>query len=74
METDVDFLYVADSSANMIKVWRKGGTFVGAFGGSGTALGRLTSWWGLDLSPSGTSLYVAEVNGERVQEFAVVAS
>ena len=32
VETDVDFLYVADSSNNMIKVWRKGGTFVGAFG------------------------------------------
>ena len=74
VETDADFLYVADSSNNMIKVWRKGGTFVGAFGGPGTALGRFNLPWGLDLSPSGTSLYVAEMNGERVQELAVVAS
>ena len=74
VETDADFLYVADSSNNMIKVWRKGGTFVGAFGGPGTALGRFNFPWGMDLSPSGTSLYVVEMNGERVQELAVLAS
>jgi DNA-binding beta-propeller fold protein YncE len=74
VETDADFVYVADSGHNMIKVWRKGGTFVGAFGGSGTALGRFNFPWGMDLSPSGTSLYVVEMNGERVQELAVLAS
>ncbi len=74
VEIDADFVFVADSSANMIKVWRKGGTFVGAFGGPGGSLGRFNFPWGMDLSPSGTSLYVVEMNGERVQEFAVVAS
>ena len=73
VEIDADFVYVGDSFANMIKVWRKDGTFVGAFGGPGTALGRFNVPWGMDLSPTG-SLYVVEVNGERVQEFAVVAS
>jgi DNA-binding beta-propeller fold protein YncE len=74
VEVDASFVFVADSSANMIKVWRKDGTFVGAFGGPGTALGRFNFPWGMDLSQSGTSLYVVEMNGERVQEFAVVAS
>ena len=74
VEVDADFVYVADSSNNRIKVWRKAGTFVGAFGGPGTALGSFNAPWGMDLSASGTSLYVAEMNGERIQEFAVVAS
>ena len=73
VEIDTDFVYVADSSNNMIKVWRKDGTFVGAFGGAGTALGRFNFPWGMDLGPTG-SLYVVEMNGERVQELAVVAS
>ena len=45
-----------------------------AFGGPGMTLGRFNFPWGMDLSPLGTSLYVVEMNGERVQEFAVVAS
>lgn len=73
VEIDTDFVYVADSSNNMIKVWRKDGTFVSAFGGAGTALGRFNFPWGMDLSLTG-SLYVVEMNGERVQELAVVAS
>ncbi len=71
VEVDADFIYVADSGAGTIKVWRRNGTFVGAFGGG--SFGAMQFPWGMDLSTTGT-LLVAEQNGERVLEFRVVAS
>jgi DNA-binding beta-propeller fold protein YncE len=70
IESDGTQVYVADQAANKVKVWTKTGTFVTAFGGGGTGLGRLQGPIGLDLTPSGR-LYVTEMSGERIQEFAV---
>ncbi|HEY3240864.1 MAG TPA: NHL repeat-containing protein, partial [Acidimicrobiia bacterium] len=70
IESDSQRVYVADQTANKIKVWTKAGAFVGAFGGGGTGLGRFKGPMGLDLTPAGR-LYVTEMSGERVQEFAV---
>ncbi len=67
---DATHVYVADTNANQIKVWTKTGTFVGAFGGGGTALGRLRAPMGLDIL--GDMLYVAERTGERVTVFRIV--
>ena len=48
----------------------KTGQFVMAFGGGGTALGKMFNPHGMDLTAAGR-LYVVEQTGERVQEFAV---
>jgi tripartite motif-containing protein 71 len=63
-------VFVADTNTNQIKVWTKGGQFVGAFGGGGRTLGRMLSPMGLDIR--GDMLYVAERTGERVQVFRIV--
>jgi DNA-binding beta-propeller fold protein YncE len=70
-----DYVFVsdADPSANKIKVWSKQGTFVTAYGGGGTALGRFQSPKGMDMTPNG-HLYAVEHSGERVQELLVVTS
>jgi hypothetical protein len=52
-------------------VWAKDGTFLGAFGGGGTALGKMRGPMGLDLSADGSELLVTEFTGERLLEFAV---
>ena len=67
---DATHVYVADTGTNQIKVWTKAGQFVGAFGGGGSALGRLLSPMGLDIR--GDLLYVAERTGERVTVFRIV--
>jgi DNA-binding beta-propeller fold protein YncE len=72
IETDGARVYVADQSASRIKVWTKAGSFVGAFGTSGSGLGALRAPMGLDLTTAGR-LYVTEFGGERVQEFAITA-
>ena len=72
VEVDTNFVYVADQSANKVKVWTRGGTFVTAFGGGGSGLGRMFAPIGLDLTPAGR-LYVTEFTGERVQEFVLLA-
>jgi DNA-binding beta-propeller fold protein YncE len=72
VEVDADFVYVADSGAGAVKVWRKNGTYVGSFSGAGSAFGALRVPWGMDLAAG--HLYVAEQNGERVLDFAVNAS
>ena len=58
---DAAHVYVADTDANRIKVWTKGGLFVGSytFGGS-PILGPM----GLDIV--GNRLFVAERTGERI--------
>jgi DNA-binding beta-propeller fold protein YncE len=61
---------VSDAATDQIKVWTKQGTFVTAFGGTGTALGRFQVPKGMDLTPDGR-LYVEEQLGERVQELRV---
>jgi hypothetical protein len=79
---DGTYVYVADSSTHKVKVWTKTGTFVLAFGGRGTALGKMITPQGLDLA-SGSActggspcLYVAEQsaagsNSDRVQEWSL---
>jgi DNA-binding beta-propeller fold protein YncE len=70
VEVDANNVYVADVDTHKVKVWTKAGTFVTAFGGGGSGLGRLLNPHGMDLTPAGR-LYVVEQTGERVQEFAV---
>ncbi len=63
---DAAHVYVADTDANRIKVWTKGGLFVGSytFGGS-PILGPM----GLDIV--GNRLFVAERTGERIRELQI---
>jgi DNA-binding beta-propeller fold protein YncE len=72
VEVDANFVYVADKTANKVKVFTKAGQFVLAFGGGGKGLGRMQGPVGLDLTPDG-HLYVTEFTfgNERVQEFLV---
>jgi DNA-binding beta-propeller fold protein YncE len=68
-----NYVFVSDAAANTIKVWTKQGTFVTAYGGGGTALGRFQAPKGMDMTLDG-HLYVVEHSGERVQELRVVAT
>lgn len=70
VEVDATNVYVADVDTHKIKVWTKAGTFVTAFGGGGSGLGKMFNPHGMDIAPNG-NLYVVEQTGERVQEFAV---
>jgi tripartite motif-containing protein 71 len=70
---DANYIYVADTNANRVKIFTKSGTFVGATLGGGTAPGRMLGPIGMDMTANG-HIYVTEQGGERVQEFAVMAS
>jgi tripartite motif-containing protein 71 len=70
---DATYVYVTDTDSNQIKVFTKSGTFVGAYGGGGKTPGRMLAPIGMDITSTGR-IYVAEQNGERVQEFRVVVS
>ena len=63
---DASYVYVADTDANRIKVWTKGGAFVGSYTFGGTPfLGPM----GLDIL--GNRLFVAERTGERIREVRI---
>jgi streptogramin lyase len=63
---DATYVYVSDTDANRIKVWTKGGTFVGSFTfGSAPILSPM----GLDIA--GNHLFVAERTGERIRELQI---
>ena len=72
VEVDANYVYVADQTANKVKVFSKTGDFLLAFGGGGKGLGRMQGPAGLDIGPDG-HLYVTEFTfgNERVQEFAI---
>ena len=71
VEVDADFVYVADTQSNKIKVFDKTtGASVIAFGGTGTTLGKMVQPQGLDLGPNGT-LYVMELGTERIQKWSL---
>ncbi len=73
VESDSEYVFVADVPAHKIKVWRNDGTFVMAFGGRGQGLGKLNQPQGMDLTPSG-QLYVTEQGNERVQIWSLYGS
>ncbi len=64
-----DWVIVADTLSNDLKVYRRDGTFEATFSGWGTGLGRVRSPSGLDVL--GDRLYVAERDNERVQVFRI---
>lgn len=67
-----DTIFLASKSGNQIRMYSKGGTLTGTFGGSGTGLGRFRSPVGVDLV--GDRLYVMEFGGERIHELRVSVS
>jgi tripartite motif-containing protein 71 len=67
-------MFVADTKSNKIKVWNVSGgtpTFIEAFGGGGTKLGKFQQPQGLDLSPYDGSLWVCEQKNERIQQLTI---
>lgn len=70
IEVDTSYVYVADQTANRIKVWTRAGEFALAYGGGGSTLGRFQGPMGLDLTSTGR-LYVTEFTNERVQELSL---
>jgi DNA-binding beta-propeller fold protein YncE len=67
-------MFVADTKSNKVKVWDVSGgtpTFIEAFGGGGTKLGKFQQPQGLDLSPNGSFLWVCEQKNERIQQLAI---
>lgn len=72
VEVDGTYVYVADQSANRVKVFSRAGEFLTSFGGGGNGLGRMQGPMGLDLTADG-HLYVTETTfgNERVQDFLV---
>lgn len=69
VEVDANYVYVSDTDANKIKVWRKDGTFVREIGSTGGNLGQYQRPQGMDLVDG--RLFIAEQTNERVQELAV---
>ena len=70
---DANYVYVADTNANRVKIFTKSGTYVGSTPGGGKTPGRMLQPIGMDMTAAGR-IYVAEQGGERVQEFSVAAS
>jgi DNA-binding beta-propeller fold protein YncE len=70
---DANYVYVADTNANRVKIFTKSGTYVGSTPGGGTAPGRMLQPIGMEMTPAGR-IYVAEQGGERIQEFSVTGS
>jgi DNA-binding beta-propeller fold protein YncE len=64
-------VFVSDNKTHKILIFTKAGQFVAATPGGGTALGRTLGPMGMDIN--GARLYVAEANGNRVQEFRINA-
>jgi sugar lactone lactonase YvrE len=70
---DANFVYVSDSGANKIKVFRKSdGTFATAFGGRGSGPGQMFVPEGMALGPSGL-LYIADSGNNRIDVWCVIA-
>lgn len=73
IEAGGGFLFIADSQSHQIKIWTDPGpgigqaVFVMAYGSRGTAAGQFIQPQGLDLSPDGQLLYVAEQGTDRIQ-------
>ncbi|HEX3147806.1 MAG TPA: peptidyl-alpha-hydroxyglycine alpha-amidating lyase family protein, partial [Gemmataceae bacterium] len=65
-----DRLFVADGRADWIQVLGPDGKSLGRFGEKGTGPGQFRMPHMLSIDSEG-SVYVAEVNGKRVQKFAV---
>ncbi|MGZ8578576.1 MAG: NHL repeat-containing protein, partial [Actinomycetota bacterium] len=63
------YVFVADNKTHKILTFTKSGQFVASTVGGGTGLGRTLGPMGMDVA--GNSLYVAEANGNRVQEFRI---
>lgn len=70
LETDANYVYVADTNLHRINVYTKNGGCVTWFGTKGSALGQLKRPQGLDLTPSG-HLYVAEEFNDRIQDWLI---
>jgi tripartite motif-containing protein 71 len=67
-------MFVADTKSNKIKVWdvsHATPTFLEAYGGGGTKLGKFMQPQGLDLSPYDGTLWVCEQKNERVQQLTL---
>ncbi|WP_257308239.1 NHL repeat-containing protein [Geothrix fuzhouensis] len=61
-------VYVADSAANLIKVYGPTGAKVREFGGAGAIAGKFDFPTGLWVSPAG-EVFVADQNNNRIQVF-----
>jgi sugar lactone lactonase YvrE len=64
-----NYLLVADTKLHKLRVYTKGGSFVGAFSGGGSKLGRMFGPQGMDLL--GNQLYTMEATGERITNWQV---
>jgi len=62
-------IYIVDGVNNMIKVFRKDGTFAFSFGRKGALKGQLKYPLGIDIGNSG-KVYIADSGNQRVQIFS----
>jgi DNA-binding beta-propeller fold protein YncE len=61
-------VYVADTGNDRIQKFSSDGTFIAAWGSSGTGPGQFLAPWDVATSPGG-SVYVVDLNARRVQRF-----
>ncbi len=66
------FLYVADATVQMLKIFDTEGYFVDDYGTYGDRLGAFTNPLGVFSSPGSLRLYVADRGNHRIQHFDVV--
>jgi len=69
VQVNATHVFVADNKTHKISIFTKSGQFVASTPGGGTALGRTLGPMGLAID--GARIYVAEANGNRVQEFRI---
>ena len=78
VEADQNFVYVADTQADNVKVYRKSGELAGTIGSAGKLLGQMEDPQGLEIVPGPlpgqSKLYVTELGNERVQEFLITTA
>lgn len=69
LDVTEDYVVVADTGAHSVVVFDTGGALIGSFGGYGKQQGKMIRPQGLDIR--GTDVYVAENDGERIQQFSL---
>ncbi len=62
-------VYVVEPSLNRFQWFTSTGSFLGYYAASGSGDGQFNDPWGIGLSPSGDTLYIADAGNDRIQYF-----
>jgi RHS repeat-associated protein len=68
--SSLGYVYVADTNNCRVDIFSETGAYLGSDGECGTGVGQFEGTLGVAISPSGREMFVTDVEGDRVQEYA----